>query len=253
MSSVTEKEIAAITVAPRVTKDDIDAFIKSEEYLYTRTLTVCVLTLQNGFTVTGESACADPSNYNKEIGDRLAKSNAANKIWGLLGFQLRSKLKLIEDAGRPSGKITEIGSPITCVGTKVIHAVVMTRADYNTYRGWELPKDENGDDNGYLVEYADGGAPNVAGHTGYVSWSPQGVFEKAYDVSVRQAPETFLHRMQKEFDELEDRHDKLDAFIKGPNFNKIPEIEQEDLTVQRRVMYEYLVILARRIVRNSQK
>lgn len=253
MSGVTEQEIQAITVAPRVTKQDVLDFIKSEKYLYSDTLTFCVLTLENGFTVTGESACASLANYNKEIGDRLAKENATNKIWGLLGFELRSRLSLIEKSGKPSGQILNLGSPVTYVGTKVIHAVAMTRLDYNIYRGWQLPKDENGDDNGYLVEYADGGTPNVFGHTGYVSWSPADVFEKAYGTPVRQKPETFLDRMRKEFDELEDRHDKLDAFIKSPNFNKIPDIEQEDLTMQRGAMCEYMVILARRIVRNSQK
>ena len=186
MSGVTEQEIQAITIAPRVTKQDVLDFIKSERYLYSDTLTFCVLTLENGFTVTGESACASLANYNKEIGDRLARENATNKIWGLLGFELRSRLSLIEKAGKPSGQIFNLGSPVTYVGTKVIHAVAMTRLDYNIYRGWQLPKDENGDDNGYLVEYADGGAPNVFGHTGYVSWSPADVFEKAYGTPVRQ-------------------------------------------------------------------
>ena len=68
------------------------------------------------------------------------------------------------------------------VGTKVINAVPMTRADYNTYRGWNLPADENGEDTGYLVEYqpSENEKPNVEGHTGYVSWSPKDVFENTY-------------------------------------------------------------------------
>lgn len=66
------------------------------------------------------------------------------------------------------------------VGVKVIKAEPMTRAAYNAYRGWELPADENGDDAGYLVEYLDGGTANVAGHKGYVSWSPQEVFDNTY-------------------------------------------------------------------------
>lgn len=56
----------------------------------------------------------------------------------------------------------------------------MTRLEYNEYRGWELPLDENGDDAGYLVEYMDGGKPNVEGHAGYVSWSPDEQFDNAY-------------------------------------------------------------------------
>ena len=251
--TVTEKEIQAITVAPRVTKQDVLDFIKSEKYLYSDTLTFCVLTLENGFTVTGESACASLANYNKEIGDRLAKENATNKIWGLLGFELRSRLSLIEKAGKPSGQILNIGSPVTYVGTKVIHAVAMTRLDYNIYRGWQLPKDENGDDNGYLVEYSDGGTPNVFGHTGYVSWSPADVFEKAYNTPVRQKPETFLDRMQKELEELSEKVSKLNVFLRSEGFAKIPEIERQDLVEQHLYMSNYQGILARRIVRNSQK
>ena len=70
----------------------------------------------------------------------------------------------------------------TYVGTKVIYAKPMTRADYNTYRGWDLPADENGSDPGYLVEYEakEGQPTNVEGHAGYVSWSPQEVFSDTY-------------------------------------------------------------------------
>lgn len=65
-------------------------------------------------------------------------------------------------------------------GTKLIAAKPMTRAEYNIFRGWQLPADENGADEGYLVEYLDGGKPNVEGHAGYVSWSPKEQFENAY-------------------------------------------------------------------------
>jgi len=66
------------------------------------------------------------------------------------------------------------------IGTKVINAKPMTRAEYNLFRGWELPKDENGADAGYLVEYTDGGKANTSQYQGYVSWSPETVFNKAY-------------------------------------------------------------------------
>lgn len=65
-------------------------------------------------------------------------------------------------------------------GTKRIAAKPMTRLEYNQFRKWELPSDENGADEGYLVEYLDGGKPNVEGYTGYVSWSPKEQFEAAY-------------------------------------------------------------------------
>ena len=58
----------------------------------TDVLTVCVLTLQNGYTVTGESACASPENYNKEIVEKIAFDNARDKIWALEGYLLKQKL-----------------------------------------------------------------------------------------------------------------------------------------------------------------
>ena len=66
------------------------------------------------------------------------------------------------------------------IGTKMINAVPMTRAEYNDFRGWQLPEDENGEDAGYLVEYLDGGKPNTLQYAGYVSWSPKEQFDKAY-------------------------------------------------------------------------
>lgn len=65
-------------------------------------------------------------------------------------------------------------------GTKLIAAKQMNRLDYNKFRGWELPSNEVGSDEGYLVEYLDGGKPNVEGYSGYISWSPKEQFENAY-------------------------------------------------------------------------
>jgi hypothetical protein len=66
------------------------------------------------------------------------------------------------------------------IGVKLIHAKPMTRLEYNVYRGWDLPTDENPDDPGFLVEYLDGGKANTPDHAGYVSWSPEDVFNRAY-------------------------------------------------------------------------
>lgn len=66
------------------------------------------------------------------------------------------------------------------IGTKIILAQPMTRAEYNAYRGWELPANENGADDGMLVEYVDGGKANDSRHAGYISWSPLDVFNRAY-------------------------------------------------------------------------
>ena len=66
------------------------------------------------------------------------------------------------------------------IGIKEINAKPMNRLDYNNSRGWKLPADENGADEGYLVEYIDGGQANTKEYKGYVSWSPEDVFERAY-------------------------------------------------------------------------
>ena len=98
--------------APRVTPADIEACIEDEVYFTAAQgsdaepsndpslrsfdelgrLTFCVLTLSNGFTVTGESACASPENFDPEIGRRIARENAVQKIWPLMGYALKQKL-----------------------------------------------------------------------------------------------------------------------------------------------------------------
>lgn len=107
--------------APRITPTDIEANIVSEHYFTARDgrrgalheetyvgrerpaadnsdllpldlLTFCVLVLRNGFTVTGESACASPENFDAEIGRKIARTNAVSKIWPLMGYELKSKL-----------------------------------------------------------------------------------------------------------------------------------------------------------------
>lgn len=78
----------------RVTLEGLKANIKGEQIFVVpgSMLTICVLTLQNGFTVTGESACADPAMFNAEIGERIARDNAEKKIWPLMGYSLRQEI-----------------------------------------------------------------------------------------------------------------------------------------------------------------
>lgn len=103
--------------APRVTPERIESVIVSEHYFTAAEgvaghaattaerypvegsvpatlglLTFCVLVLRNGFTVTGESACASPENYHPEIGRKIARQNAVNKIWALEGYLLKQQL-----------------------------------------------------------------------------------------------------------------------------------------------------------------
>ena len=107
-----EQEIQSKNLnAPRLTPADIDSKIKAVEYILPRdvckrdngvevfdaplplqTLTFCILTLENGFTVTGESACASPENFDAEIGKKIAYDNAREKIWLLEGYLLKEKL-----------------------------------------------------------------------------------------------------------------------------------------------------------------
>ena len=68
------------------------------------------------------------------------------------------------------------------IGTKSVRAKPMTRLAYNQLRGWQMPEDENGDDQGYLVEYLDGGKPNLQEYEGYISWSPKEQFDNAYRI-----------------------------------------------------------------------
>ena len=66
------------------------------------------------------------------------------------------------------------------IGTKSVLATTMTRGEYNHYRNWDIPENEDPSEQGYLVEYVDGGKPNDERHKGYISWSPACVFKDAY-------------------------------------------------------------------------
>lgn len=90
-----EKEIQEKKLtAPRVTPTKIEGLIIKEQYhvFDGSTFTSCLLTLENGFTVHGESACASPENFDIELGKKIARDNAKNKIWMLEGYLLREKL-----------------------------------------------------------------------------------------------------------------------------------------------------------------
>jgi len=90
-----EKEIQEKGLnAPRLNPALIDAAISHEQYhvFAGTTMTVCALTLRNGYIVTGESAAASPENFDEAIGRKIARDNARNKIWALEGYLLREKL-----------------------------------------------------------------------------------------------------------------------------------------------------------------
>lgn len=95
-------------MAPRVTLEHIESCIVGELFLNAgecsplvahgeppgplSLLTVCVLTLRNGFTVVGTSACASPENYNRVLGCQIARRNAVEEVWKLEGYALRERL-----------------------------------------------------------------------------------------------------------------------------------------------------------------
>lgn len=90
-----ESEIQAKGLnAPRLDPAHIDACILAEQYYVFpgTTLTVCALTLRNGFQVVGHSASASPENFNAELGRKIARTKARDEIWALEGYLLRSKL-----------------------------------------------------------------------------------------------------------------------------------------------------------------
>ena len=89
-----EEMDAAIAALPgdKVTKDQMERRIAGEDYVRINdTVTVCSLTLDNGFSVRGESACVAPENYNQEIGEKLARERAFNALWPLFGFLLAER------------------------------------------------------------------------------------------------------------------------------------------------------------------
>ena len=80
--------------APRVTADRLESLVVKEQYhvFEGTTFTSALLTLKNGFTVHGESACASPVNFNAELGRKIARDSAISKIWALEGYLLKEKL-----------------------------------------------------------------------------------------------------------------------------------------------------------------
>ena len=67
-----------------------------------------------------------------------------------------------------------------CIGTKLVNALAMTRAEYIEFRGWELPADENCNEEGFLIDYFNGGEANTDGFDGHVSWTPADAFDREY-------------------------------------------------------------------------
>ena len=137
----------------------------------------------------------------------------------------------------------------TYIGTKIIRATSMNRQAYNDLRGWKVPDDENPHDEGYLVEYMDGGTPNMPGFDGYVSWSPKAQFEAAY-VEMRDVTglEPYQVRVVGEKAELDYKRAKLIAMVQSSYFEALTAAEKSRLTRQLAHMDEYSAVLGERII-----
>lgn len=128
------------------------------------------------------------------------------------------------------------------LGTKEVLAKPMSRGEYNTYRGWQIPNNEDGSEAGYLVEYLDGGKPNDARHAGYISWSPADVFAKSYGLI-----ETHVDRMVLEETELKKKLIGLQKFMTTDVFRALPERKQVLMDEQHRAISDYHWFLTQRI------
>jgi hypothetical protein len=135
----------------------------------------------------------------------------------------------------------------TYLGTKLVKAEPMTRLEYNEYRGWAPPHGED-DEEGYLVEYLDGGKANHAAHKGYISWSPKDVFEFSY-TPVGEQGEYLPHeyRVIVEKAQLDAKIERLRMFIAGSVYESVYAAEQDRLQAQLTKMLDLSDILAERI------
>lgn len=134
------------------------------------------------------------------------------------------------------------------IGVKQIEAKTMTRGEYNQYRGWSIPADENPDNEGYLVKYSDG----------YISWSPKKQFEEAYseigenplyDTAVLMKSADFKERFQAEYIQLKIRYNGLKAMLEKYKAGTLPfqpKCSYELLFTQLVHMENYMNVLEER-------
>jgi hypothetical protein len=178
---------AALAASPspdRVTPEYLASRIASVDFHRpTGTLTLCVITLDNGFTVTGESACADPANYRQDIGEKIARDMATAKLWPLLGFALKEAM-----AAREAQGVKVYPTIYSGWGRyrshKVVEAAQIVGHGYPdapvVYVG------ANGDPVSVPPEFFARGVPSRGDMLvryqpdGYLSWSPAGKFLDGY-------------------------------------------------------------------------
>jgi hypothetical protein len=183
---------AALAASPspdRVTPEYLQSRIARADYFRpTETLTICVITLDNGFTLTGESACADPANYREDIGQKIAYDMAERKIWPLLGFALKEAMAARERADIPPD--LEAGGFVMCRSHKVVEAAIIRAAEFNEDGSGKVAIRLENDETRIVSVPAGFVRP---GHVpeegdvlvryqpdGYLSWSPRSKFDNGY-------------------------------------------------------------------------
>jgi lysine/ornithine N-monooxygenase len=139
----------------------------------------------------------------------------------------------------------------TYVGTRIITALPMSRLEYNQYRSWQLPSNEEGSDEGYLVESTDGEKSNDSRHIGYISWSPKDQFEAVYlylSIGEVSSIPKYLQRIVAEKVQLKSKLELLTAFLNCSTASSVCDsAEIERLNAQVEVMLSYSKILNERI------
>lgn len=136
----------------------------------------------------------------------------------------------------------------TYIGTKIIQAQTMNRGDYNKYRGWTIPENENPADEGYLVKYSDN----------YESWSPKAVFEESYreyrktelpSTAIMMQSDDYKERFKAEYIQLAIRHKKLKNMLENWDnglLNFTPSCPRNLYRLQIDAMEKYLALLEAR-------
>jgi hypothetical protein len=172
--------------APRVTVDQIKSRIANVAFLrlVDTTVTICSITLDNGYSVRGESACVDPANFNQEIGERIAYDNAFRNLWPLFGFLLAELRHLAPKteplptlpAGWKRYRSHKVVEAVEIAGvSQEVGLVAPVEGEHvdvpDNFFGRGTP--ETGD---FLVRYA----PDAKHPNGYLSWSPRRAFLDGY-------------------------------------------------------------------------
>jgi len=219
--------------APRLTPDHIDAQITGQQFFVFpgTTVTICLLTLRNGFTVTGESACASPENFNEEIGRKIAREQARDKIWMLEGYLLKEKLH--------TGEKFEASSGDNCASSQV-HSVGIS----------EPQRDRRYDDAYLLLEALS------RGFTGSFKQQVEGKLEvlinqifpdENKEGAQTEQPATPKDRVVQEQAELTDKLEKLGDFIAKGKPEFIDADHWDLLEDQLICMKKYNTILLKRL------